>query len=208
MKKCKKCGKEFNPTKGLINYCSISCRNTRIHSEETKQKISNSVKNSEKCQSVLKKIQISKEIREKIKKTRKKNDKKRILSADFDTLSFDGLKKRIFYEQDEKCNQCGIKDWNGKPLSFGLEHKDGNHHNNKRDNLEILCPNCHSQTKYWRGRNKPSNVKKVNDDELLETLLKHNWNMRQSLIEVGLSPKGGNYKRCHKLKREVELLKK
>jgi hypothetical protein len=40
MKKCKKCGDEFEPRKGLISYCSLSCRNTRVHSEETKKKIS------------------------------------------------------------------------------------------------------------------------------------------------------------------------
>lgn len=35
---CKKCGIEFTPSKGLINYCSLVCRNSRVFSEETKQK--------------------------------------------------------------------------------------------------------------------------------------------------------------------------
>ncbi len=38
MSNCKRCGKEFIPVQGLLNYCSLSCRNTRTHSEETKQK--------------------------------------------------------------------------------------------------------------------------------------------------------------------------
>jgi hypothetical protein len=37
---------------------------------------------------------------------------------------------------------------------------------------------------------------------LLESLLVNQWNMRQALLDVGLSAKGGNYKRCHKLKKE------
>lgn len=46
MKNCKRCGDEFTPSKGLVNYCSLTCRNTRTHSEQTKKKISESVKNN------------------------------------------------------------------------------------------------------------------------------------------------------------------
>ena len=46
--KCKKCGTRFEPSKGLINYCSLACRNSRERSEEVKRKISNTAKNSEK----------------------------------------------------------------------------------------------------------------------------------------------------------------
>ena len=44
MKKCKKCSINFNPTKGLINFCSLSCRNSNIKSKETRLKIGNSNK--------------------------------------------------------------------------------------------------------------------------------------------------------------------
>lgn len=37
-----------------------------------------------------------------------------------------------------------------KKLTFEIHHKDGNRKNNKRENVELLCPNCHSLTKYWR----------------------------------------------------------
>lgn len=47
----------------------------------------------------------------------------------------------------EKCYACGIgPTWNGKPLTLQLDHIDGNRYNNDLDNLQILCPNCHSQT--------------------------------------------------------------
>jgi 5-methylcytosine-specific restriction endonuclease McrA len=45
-------------------------------------------------------------------------------------------------------------EWNGKPIECALHHKDGNKHNNKIDNLEILCPNCHSQTDTYTAKNK------------------------------------------------------
>jgi hypothetical protein len=92
----------------------------------------------------------------------------------------------------------------GEKITLELEHKDGNHFNNQRDNLECLCPNCHSLTPTWRGRNKGDKREKVSDELLLKTLLDNNWNMRQSLIQVGLSPKGANYPKCYRLKKWYE----
>ena len=47
------------------------------------------------------------------------------------------------YKKDE-CEICGASEWQGKKLPLELHHKDGNHYNNNLDNLQILCPNCHS----------------------------------------------------------------
>lgn len=45
-----------------------------------------------------------------------------------------------------QCNSCGISpEWNGKPLTLEINHIDGNCYNSVRENLEFLCPNCHSQ---------------------------------------------------------------
>ena len=46
--------------------------------------------------------------------------------------------------KENKCEMCGITYWNGVLLPLELHHKDGNHYNNDFDNLQILCPNCHS----------------------------------------------------------------
>lgn len=56
------------------------------------------------------------------------------------------LKQKIIRDgiKEEKCEICGISVWQGKKLPLELHHKDGNHFNNDFDNLEILCPNCHS----------------------------------------------------------------
>ena len=58
------------------------------------------------------------------------------------------LKKRLIQEGilEEKCYICNIRDWMGEPLQFHLHHKDGNHENCAKENLELHCPNCHSQT--------------------------------------------------------------
>ena len=141
-----------------------------------------------------------------IKEKRNAYYKEKLLNADYNTLGEDTIKKRIILEQDGKCNRCKISEWLGEKLTLEVEHIDGNHTNNERTNLEALCPNCHSLTPTWRGRNKSNNINRgrIDDNELFKVLLENNFNMRQSLIQVGLAAKGGNYGRCHRLKREYE----
>ena len=200
MGKCKKCGKEFNPVKGLVNYCTIECRNSREWSDDDKKKKSISAKNSEKVKESNKNR--PKEMWEKIGLKRKETHKQNILTLNYEDLSFESLRFRILYEQENKCNRCGLDKWLGQDIILELEHKDGNNKNNVRDNLEMICPNCHSLTETWRGRNKKERRHRVPDERLLESLLINDWNMRQSVLDVGLSAKGGNYNRCHKLKKE------
>lgn len=65
-----------------------------------------------------------------------------------------GIKKRLYAMGiPEKCNKCGVgNSWQGKPLSLTLEHINGIWNDNRLENLEILCPNCHSQTSTYAGR--------------------------------------------------------
>jgi len=203
MKNCKKCGVDFEPQKGLLNYCSLVCRNSRIWNDEDKIKKSISNKNSIKVKESAKKRNEwfdYKKHSEKIKETWNK----KILDEDYSNLSFQRLKKRIVLEQNGKCNHCGICEWNGKQLTLELEHKDGDNQNNVRENLEAICPNCHSQTETWRGKNKKNKRLKVSDDEIVKMYL-ITKNIRQTLIAVGLTPKGGNYNRIHKLIRTFKL---
>ena len=55
------------------------------------------------------------------------------------------------------CTECGISNiWNNKPLILQLDHINGNHYDNRIDNLRLLCPNCHSQTSTF------SRIKNIN----------------------------------------------
>lgn len=51
------------------------------------------------------------------------------------------------------CEKCGLDSWLGGKIPLHLHHKDGNHINNKLDNLQLLCPNCHSLTDTYAGKN-------------------------------------------------------
>lgn len=66
------------------------------------------------------------------------------------------LKSRLVKEGiiEYKCAICGnIGQWNGQPLSLQLDHIDGNNRNHTKENLRFLCPNCHSQTSTYAGKN-------------------------------------------------------
>lgn len=63
------------------------------------------------------------------------------------------LKERLFKEgiKENKCEKCGISEWQGSPIICQLHHIDGDETNNTLENLQILCPNCHSQTDNYCG---------------------------------------------------------
>jgi Zn finger protein HypA/HybF involved in hydrogenase expression len=65
------------------------------------------------------------------------------------------LKKKLIQDGIKKCECeiCGALTWQGKQLPLELHHKDGNHYNNDFDNLQILCPNCHSIQDGNSGKN-------------------------------------------------------
>jgi hypothetical protein len=52
-----------------------------------------------------------------------------------------------------RCATCGLTSWRGAPLSLHLDHVNGDRCDNRLENLRLLCPNCHSQTDTFAGRN-------------------------------------------------------
>lgn len=77
----------------------------------------------------------------------KKKDLSEIMVANCNYNSHN-LKRRLISENllDPKCFRCDLVEWQGEKLSLHLEHKNGNHLDNRLENLALLCPNCHSLT--------------------------------------------------------------
>ena len=65
------------------------------------------------------------------------------------------LKTRLIEEgyKENKCERCSISEWQGEILVLELDHINGDNKDNRLENLKILCPNCHSLTPTFRGRN-------------------------------------------------------
>lgn len=68
----------------------------------------------------------------------------------------DYVRRYIFEKYNHQCAECGWARINPftKTLPLEIEHIDGDSLNNKEENLTLLCPNCHSLTKTYRGANK------------------------------------------------------
>ena len=93
------------------------------------------------------------------------------------------------------CENCGRTTWFNEDIPLEVHHIDGDCLNNELCNLKLLCRNCHfivTKKQEAKRENKVS-------DEAFVLALKRNCSIRQALIELGLSPKGGNYTRAYKL---------
>lgn len=65
------------------------------------------------------------------------------------------LKRRLIKDGFKTgcCEICGIDEWLGRPLTMTLHHVNGDRLDNRIENLQLLCANCHSQTSTFGGRN-------------------------------------------------------
>jgi len=65
------------------------------------------------------------------------------------------LRIRLIEEgiKEHKCEKCNNTKWLGFLIPLELNHKDGNKRNHELKNIELLCPNCHTLTPNYRGKN-------------------------------------------------------
>lgn len=78
------------------------------------------------------------------------------------------IKKYALYYNilENKCYECGLTDtWNNKPLTLQLHHINGDSSDNNVDNITLLCPNCHTQTHNFTGKNLTKFINKDRKNE-------------------------------------------
>lgn len=122
------------------------------------------------------------------------------------------LKKKLIQDGIKKCECeiCGSYIWQGEPLPLELHHKDGNHYNNNFDNLQILCPNCHSIQEGNSGKSIGKYVKtKKTTKEQVHTKKSNIKNQTKNCLSCGKTlakkTKTGYCAKClHMVQRVVE----
>ncbi|MFY0656282.1 MAG: HNH endonuclease [Neptunomonas phycophila] len=104
------------------------------------------------------------------------------------------------------CECCGLDgEWCNEPIQMQLDHVDGNNKNNSLDNLQMLCPNCHSQTETFAGRNKKKNVAHTSTVSWVAALQESN-DIRGALKKLGLKPSGANYRKAERLLEVIQCV--
>jgi predicted nucleic acid-binding Zn ribbon protein len=152
---CPECDGIISYERRTNKFCSASCgakhanrlrKKTKLCKQCNKELSTGSVYCSQKCH----------------KDYVKSNKIEKWLSGEIDVSTVLGcsltIKKYLLEQCNHKCPKCGwdkIHPVTGK-VPLEVNHIDGDSTNNRPENLEILCPNCHSLTSNYRALNKKS----------------------------------------------------
>lgn len=152
---CELCSKEHDGKYGSGRFCTSSCARsfaTKTKRQEINNKLSiiNGIKRiCSDCGATF--------IKHRNYGSRKYCiDCKRLPSkyTPFNNLKGDKARRlRLIKEHGTICSVCNLSIWNSKPMPVELDHIDGNPENNLKENLRLICPNCHAQTDTYKGKN-------------------------------------------------------
>lgn len=207
---CENCQKQTNIKYGSGRFCTNTCArsfSTKSKRKEINDKVSKKLKNRKPTGNTKpfqkgfdpRRKTWSKEERIELSKRVKAVINEKYMSYSFDDLPYPRKKKRVFSEQNNSCLICKITKWNGKSITFELDHIDGNNKNNDRTNLRVLCPNCHSQTDTWKSK-RVSGLEKITDEEIINAL--------QTYKSINLALKSLNLAWAGNIHRINKIIKK
>ena len=149
LKYCLYCGKEITEMRG--KFCSHSCsakyNNKNIHKKTKKCKNCGALIENRKTYCDIKCFD---EYR--VKQSYKKWINGRFVSE----YTPNSVRNFMFMKHNNKCEKCGWGEINSytNKIPLQIHHIDGDCTNNKEENLQLLCPNCHSLTETYGGLNK------------------------------------------------------
>lgn len=84
-----------------------------------------------------------------------------ILEGGYPDYQTKNLRPRLILEglKENVCEICGIFEWNGNSLNLELHHINGDGKDHRLENLQIVCPNCHSQTSNYKNKNRGNSTR-------------------------------------------------
>ena len=116
---------------------------------------------------------------------------------DFGVVNKRTIREILLKERPYRCERCGLTEWLNDSIILQVHHIDGNSNNNTRNNLMLLCPNCHSQTDNWCHKNVNRHIN-ISDETFLEAL-KNTDSICAACRLLGITPNQNAYIRAKKL---------
>lgn len=153
---CERCRIEHDGTYGSGRFCSKKCARgfaTSKRRKEINAKVSKTLK-GKKYFNRKKREPRNLESRNKQRESILKFYRVKRNQTPFEELSEENRRKVLLDECNHKCMVCGQgEEWRGKKITLHLHHKDRNKKNTRKENQEILCPNCHAITDSYGYKN-------------------------------------------------------
>jgi hypothetical protein len=161
-KKCRNCNVVLTYEKRELVFCSSSCAASWNNSEKPKRK---------KRVIISFCIVCGKEIRSKIKRVfcscacngvliRKKFEERMEKGTITSCYPSKYVKKYLIDKRGRICENCKLSEWMGSPIPLNVHHIDGDASNNRLENLQLLCLNCHGLTPTFGFRGKRRGTRK------------------------------------------------
>lgn len=105
--------------------------------------------------------------------------------------------KALIELRGRKCERCNNTEWLGQPIKLEVHHINGDKRDNTLENLQLLCPNCHSYTDNYGTKN-IKRIDSITDEDILQAI-GNSYTIREALFSLGLSDAGYNYSRVREL---------
>lgn len=156
---CENCNINHNGNFGSGRFCCLYCSrsfSTKNKRNDINKKVSLKLTGKSLTESHKQKIKDSWKSGNFADRCKRKPQLIEELLVEYGFVSTGYIKKRLFKENIKQkiCEECGIlEEYNGKPIVHQLHHINGKSKDHRLSNLQILCPNCHSQTHNWAGKN-------------------------------------------------------
>lgn len=91
----------------------------------------------------------------------------------FEDLKWDAARKRfLLRECGHKCESCGLSEWLDQKIVLTMDHIDGNSDNSAKENLQLICWNCHALTPTFGAKNIGKFPESKRNKTIRESILK------------------------------------